>query len=285
MSTRDEVLAALTDHPEGLTSKELAPLCPACDCDPQVVGRTIAMLRAENVIHPGAELRDGGAIWIFGRPPATEAPVERISLPEHGRAAPQVSEAARAIAAMRQGSTGAPRPKPAAPESAATAAPQEGASMTIRAKIEGVLRMHGPMNSRAMRKHGLKDDTLGQHLGDLANRKILVRLPGGGPRSTIYALPGQKAGEKTAPPPVADPKVERAPKGKKAKKAARAKVKRAKTPPAPRPAAPRNGGAVFAINEGGELGIEQEGTKLSLDHEAFARLREFISRTEPVWSA
>ena len=286
-STREEILAALTSHPEGLTSKELAPLCPACECDPQIVGRTIALLRAENVIHPGAELRDGGAIWIFGRPPASE-PVERITLPEHGRAAaPQVSEAARAIAAMRQGSTGAPRPKQAAPQPAAPVAPQEGASMTIRAKIEAVLRMHGPMNSRTMRKHGLKDDTLGQHLADLANRKLLVRLPGGGPRSTIYGLPGQMAGEKSAPPPAAAPKVERAPKGRKAKKvkATRAKAKRDKTPPAPRPAAPRNGAAVFAINEGGELGIEQEGTKLSLDSEAFARLREFIDRTEPVWSA
>lgn len=298
-STREEILAALADHPEGLTSKELAPLCPACDCDPQIVGRTIAMLRAENVIHPGAELRDGGAIWIFGKAPAPTQ-VERITLPEHGRAAPaQVSEAARAIAAMRSGSAGAPRPRaPAAPsqQQPEQAAPQEGASMTIRAKIEAVLRTHGPMTSRAMRKHGLKDDTLGQHLGDLATRKILVRLPGGGPRSTVYALPGQKAVEKTEAP-AETTKVERAPKARKAKKvkAARAKAKRAA---APRPRRPHdadrfqvadpnelNGAPQFAINENGELGIEHEGQKMRLDAVAFARLRTFIEKTEPVWTA
>lgn len=77
----------------------------------------------------------------------------------------------------------------------------------------------------------------------------------------------------------------------KAKKSERKPAKRAKgkaprpaTPPKP-PAQPKrtNGHAAFAINEDGQLGIEKDGTKLSLDGMEFERLRGFIERTEPVW--
>lgn len=57
-----------------------------------------------------------------------------------------------------------------------------------------------------------------------------------------------------------------------------------KAPPN-RPAAkpPTNAHAAFAINEAGELGIEKDGGKLSLDAAEFERLRGFIERTESVW--
>ena len=77
-TTREEILAALAEHPDGLTTKELAPHCPACECDAQIVGRTIALLRSENVIHAGAELREGGAIWIAG-PGEKKPPSPRVT--------------------------------------------------------------------------------------------------------------------------------------------------------------------------------------------------------------
>lgn len=61
MTARDQVLEALKDCPDGLTSKELAAKCDAAEYDPQIVGRVIAGLRQENLIRPGTELRDGGA--------------------------------------------------------------------------------------------------------------------------------------------------------------------------------------------------------------------------------
>ena len=89
--------------------------------------------------------------------------------------------------------------------------------MTIRERIEAALKAHGPMDSRTMRKRGLKHDALAQTLWDLVERKVLVRL-GGGPRSSIYGLPGQKLGE-AAPPPSSEERALRAPKAPKKKKA------------------------------------------------------------------
>lgn len=73
------------------------------------------------------------------------------------------------------------------------------------------------------------------------------------------------------------------------KKAVKKKALRARSddrPPrrsAP-PATPPNGnGTHFGINEDGELGIDAGEKKIVLDTEAFARLREFIERTKPVW--
>jgi hypothetical protein len=299
-TTREEILAALTEHPEGLTSKELAPLCPACECDPQIVGRTIALLRSENKIHAGTELREGGAIWIFG-PEKRESREPPMSLPYRADARPHVSEAARAIAAMRGGSQSAAerplaraQPAPETREAPARPAvsPQEQPAMstTIREKIEALLKEKGPMDSRTMRKHGLKNGALSQHLADLVERKILVRL-GGGPRSSIYGFPGEKLGEKAEPvetPARRAPKPPKAAKPRKMKKKARAAARAPSAPPK-RSAPPANGHANgephFAINEHGELGIEVEGAKVRLAPEAFERLRGFIERTKPVWSA
>jgi hypothetical protein len=163
--------------------------------------------------------------------------------------------------------------------------------MNIREKIEAALKEHGPMDSRTMRKRGLKHDALAQYLSDLVDRKVIVRL-GGGPRSSIYALPGQKLAE-AGPAPSTEPLQPRAPKTTKAVKKVKRQVvvkrkpKRVPARPTPAsPAAPMNGngnGAQFAINEHGELGIELDDAKIRLDPIAFARLREFIERTQPVW--
>ena len=44
MSTRDEILDVLGKHPDGLTSKEIAPHCPAAECDLMLVGRMVGAL-------------------------------------------------------------------------------------------------------------------------------------------------------------------------------------------------------------------------------------------------
>lgn len=290
MSTRDEILAALTDHPEGLTSKELAPLCPSAECDSMIVGRVIAGLRTEDVIHPGTELRDGATIWIFGKSPRVEVREPPVTLPEGARPAASVSEAARAIAAMRTPAAGlknynkasaaaaAATESPPAPAKAQQENHQEKPMATIREKIEAALREHGPMTSREIGKY-VKAEGLGQNCAELAARGALKKLGNKGPRSTIYGLPGQKKGD-AAPEPEAPQQV------KTNKKPQLRSIRRA----APAPSAPRRdartsneGDAKFAINEQGELGIELEGQKLRLDSEAFARLRDFIGRTEPVW--
>lgn len=265
MGTRDEILQALAKNLEGMTSKELAPLCPACECDELVVGRTIAQLRAENLIHSGTGFRaGGGTVWIYGPAPGAAAE-PRVSL-ESPKQEP--SAAAKAIAAMRQTSAAKP-PAPAPASTPKQPAPQrEGADMTIREKVEALLKEQGPMDSRTMRKHGLKGATLSQHLSYLADMKVLKRL-GGGRGTTIFGLPGQTlADAKTKPEP------ERQPMPDKAKYQA---------PSAPRPA---NGSARFAIDEAGELAIEVDGSgAVRLAADAFARLRDFINRTKPIWEA
>lgn len=289
MSLRDQILEALTEHPEGLTSKELAPMCQSSEDDAAMVGRVIAGLRAENVIHAGAELREGQAIWISGPGKKTAPPEPKYTLPYRpdAKPAPAVSEAARAIAAMRADKS-APvrRPAQPAPQPRAADPSQEYSAMkTIREKIEAALKTHGPMDSRTMRKRGLKHDALAQNLRDLAEKGVLKRL-GGGPRSSIYGLPGQKLGDAT-PPPKAEPRAPQTPKAPKPKK-----VKKARNSSAPKkaarrdppPALPVNGEPAFAINEAGELGIEVDGQKVRLDAGAFERLRSFIERTKPVWN-
>lgn len=290
MSTRDEILAALADAPDGLTVKELAPKCPAAECDEIIVARLCGALRLEDVVHIDG-FRAGANIYKAGKNPNVAQPSEpKVTLagfvPPQARGA---GEATKAILEMRGISRPAPAPArppaPSAPASRSTepAPHKEGADMTIREKIEKVLKEHGPLTTREMREHGLKEGTLSQHCLDLTKRKVIVVL-GGGTRSKIYGLPGQKMSDRKE---VEDtPSV---PKVAKAKKGVREKKRREETPPqAPRrePApvpAPANGSAQFAINEHGELGIEVEDRKLRLDPEAFGRLREFIEKTKPVW--
>lgn len=271
MSTREEILAALTEHPDGLTSKELAPLCPAAECDPLIVGRVIAALRSEEVIH-AIGLRDGATVYRFGKQP---------------------KESTAAEPASARGS-GQPLPRPVTTPAPTTARPaehqaNEEKTMTIRAEIEAALKKHGPMDTRAMRKHGLKQETLAINCADLLKREVLVKL-GGGPRSTIYGLPGQKLGEAepSAPTPPAPrkKKMRVKAKSKKGLRPRRAPEPTRKNGAPPRPLTPpANGAPEFAINEHGELGIDAGAQKIRLDPTAFARLRSFIESTEPVWSA
>lgn len=249
MGTRDEILAALKAHPKGLTSKELAPLCPACECDELVVGRNVAQLRSEKLIHGGAGHRNGAdAVWFYG-PPQETVPEQRVSL-ESRRQEPSV--AAREIAALRQFTT-APKPPPT-PK-------RPGVGASIRQKVEELLKAHGPMDCRTMRKRGLSGDTLSQHLSYLADMNVLHRL-GGGRGTTIFGLPGQKLEDATTKP-------ERQP-----------------LPGTPRHRAPPRASSAtrFAITEAGELEIAIEGgDALHLPADAFTRLRDFIARTKPIW--
>lgn len=102
MSTRDEILAALTDAPDGMTLKEIAPRCPSAEFDLQIVGGMLATLNHENVIHCSG-FREHQLLYFFGKQPVPahelrEAPVT-LNSPS------VVSEAARAIADMRRRTT------------------------------------------------------------------------------------------------------------------------------------------------------------------------------------
>lgn len=152
-----------------------------------------------------------------------------------------------------------------------------------RKKILTLLKEHGPLTMEAMRKHGLPGSHTAQqfHRNGLQEDKEIVVVAGKG-RGQVYGLPGQKAPAKTEQP---EPAL-RVKKGKKAQKKAKAAPKAARRAPRADPPAERtNGAPQFAINEDGELGIEHEGQKMRLDADAFTRLRSFIEKTEPVWSA
>lgn len=212
MSTRDEILEALTENPEGLTTKELAPKCPAADCDEMIVGRTIAMLSHEHVIHRGTELRAGGVVWIFGKDPKTEPPKEApVSLAgADQQAKPNISAAALAIAALRTpktaaGQTSSRAPKPeTATTSAPAAAPQEVVmkpKTTVAERVVEALKKHGRCTVEQLARHAdTTKATLYTMLGTLKKHHGVVSTERG-----IYEL-----GDKAAPPPKATPAKERA---------------------------------------------------------------------------
>lgn len=90
--------------------------------------------------------------------------------------------------------------------------------------------------------------------------------------------------------PEAEPKANGAKEPKPSKRAAKEKApkkKRAKRAAAPAPEKPAADvarcDAQFAMNAGGELGIEKGEAKLRLAANEFAVLREFIERTQEVW--
>jgi hypothetical protein len=171
VSTRDEILHTLKAHPQGLTSKELAPHCPACECDPMVVGRNIAQLHADNLIRPGTQLRNGSTVWLHGgkTEEVREAPITLASGMHPPAQSP--AAAAQAIADMRRHNTHADgRP-------------------TVREQIEKALRLHGPMTSTEIGA-AVDNDDARQHCSSLAQRGVLVRL-GGSPKAIIYGIPGQ----------------------------------------------------------------------------------------------
>lgn len=177
MSTRDEILEALTEHPAGLTLPELAKRCPSAEHDEQVVGGMLARLRVEGVLYNAEEPRTGWQVWVFGAP-RTE-PVNEPRLTFHAKPAAPGALISRPVA---------PRSTPAATQEPA---------MNLRAKIEAALKSDGPMTTRQMRAH-VNDERIADCCHELLKQGALVSL-GGGPRSTVYALPGQKAAPATPP--------------------------------------------------------------------------------------
>lgn len=145
MSTRDEILSALTDHHEGLTVKEIAPLCPACESDEQIVARLIAQLRHEGVIQPGNKLRNGASIYVFAPEGAAAEPEPRHTIPYVPPPKTQhLSEAAREIAAMRHREG-----KPMAPKK------------PLAERIVEALKQHGRCSLDQLAKHaGTTKNTL-----------------------------------------------------------------------------------------------------------------------------
>lgn len=220
MSTREEVVAALTACPNGLTSKELAPMCPACECDELVVGRTIAGLRSNDEIHESSERRDGATVWILGKRPQEDVggPITLPYAPKPD--APHLSVAAREIAAMRaskqpaqpktaagQASAGTvplAHERPAAP--APAAAPLEEQSMSdkkpLADRIHDALKAHGPMDAEQLAKRsGTTRATIYTMAGTLQKKfGVTKHQPGGKATNAIYALPGQKTPEPKAKP-------------------------------------------------------------------------------------
>jgi hypothetical protein len=89
----------------------------------------------------------------------------------------------------------AKRPPTPVRESAPTPAPieqpKEAKKMTNTDKIVAALKEHGPATTRQLRERGVKTSNLGGHCAQLVGYKTLVRL-GGGARSSIWGLPGQK---------------------------------------------------------------------------------------------
>lgn len=276
MSLREEILAVLTDHPEGLTSKEIAKQCPSCEYCPVTVGGMVGTLKREGVIYADGFGAAGETRYKFGAAPKSE-PVNEPRLPTPAT----TKEAARAIAGMR-----ATKPAPAQASGSAdsstagtTAAPAQAAGDEeqdmIQKKIEGALRA-GPLSVRALMRHAKAGElAVRKACTALVDRKVLVTVPGSGP--TRFAL----AKKPEAPRPGLPGPAPRATRRKAAKK------KATRTPAKPAPAAPSaptlNGdSAVYAISEVGELGIEKDGSKVKLDRAELYRLRQFIERCSPI---
>ena len=270
MTTRTELLDALTLDPEGLTFDALLERCPAADGDRQIVGGRIAALAAEGLVRM-IGMRDGAAVYALAVTPA-ERPTSALSEreastpPRRPAGAGQVAQdtTPRAVTRAPQAS---PAPAPIAP------APPPEIRMTTADKILALYEQHGMMSTRQLRKH-IKVANLSTLCSILVRKHRLVKV-GGGPRSSVYALAARTVPEK---PPEPTP---RAP--KPAPKSAPSALP---VPAALRvPAAPINGTrAKFAIDADGNLALNRAEGGISLDPTEFATLRAFIERTTAVWT-
>jgi hypothetical protein len=165
-------------------------------------------------------------------------------------------------AAAQRAPDRAPEPE-TKPSPARPAAEQEEVmkGKKVAERVLDALRTHGACTIVQLAEHAdTTAGTLGTIMGTLVKEHGLVKHQPDRSKAALYSL------GKGKPAPVEKPKRVNgeAP---------------APTPPKPKP----NGHAAFAINEAGQLGIEKEGLKLSLDGQEFERLRSFIERTEPVW--
>lgn len=138
-------------------------------------------------------------------------------------------------------------------------------------RVADVLRAHGPQTIEQLAKRC--DSTVGslhQTMGSIKKKHGITIVERKGRGLALYGFPGAKRDALEAGADL----------GKRTQQPARINGRAPSAPPAP---AAINGLAKFVINEFGELGIEKEGGKLNLDGSEFARLRDFIERTEPVW--
>lgn len=282
MGTRQEILQALRENPDGLTSKELAPLCPSAECDEMIVGRIVGQLRAEEEIHATGFARDGATVYKLGAPPRQEEDSgPRITLPETGATRqPQVSAAALAIAAMRQPKAAAGRAPNRVPTPATTPAPAPAAAS--HSQETAMMSKSQLLDKISAAPEGLRRSEIEKLAGDAAEVYLRELLKDGLIKRTGHARGTRYLGKGAAPVR----KLEKPEKKEVKKKALRARSAdrppRRSAPPATPPET--NGkGPHFAINEHGELGIEADQQNVKLAPEAFARLREFIERTKPVW--
>jgi len=166
MSARDEILDALRKRPAGLTTAELAPLCPAADHDKFIVARVIAQLRQEqHVVGAPTGPREGHTVFILARagtPPAA-APAQHQAPPTTGTKEP---------------------------------------AMSITAQILAALEKHGPMNTEALAKH-VKSDNLSIMASTLARDGKLIVDKSLGRGHYVYHLPGAAPARSTPTPPPA----------------------------------------------------------------------------------
>lgn len=226
-----------------LSCRELATHCPACEHDRQIVASTIATLRAEGKVR-GAGIEDGEPIYALHHWPEDAEPGR-----EPRTSADQVAPVADAIAIP----TFTAPPAPTGPE--------EDDPMKTAEHILMLLAEHGPLGVRRLEAHGVKNPA--KHLDALIEAGRIQKHQGRGPGR--YEIAHRRA----APPAPAKPATARAP------------------VPAPRDASPAataaRTDARFAIDADGVLGIARGDTRLDLDPAEFAKLRDFIARTEPVW--
>lgn len=254
MSARDEILAALTENPAGLTLKELAPLCPAGDCDEQVVGRNIATLRSEGEIHPDG-FRLGANVWKLGKRPGEEERERHLSLAGAEQRRPSTPrQAAHAIASERAATRQAPPAEPKPAERVVRVS-----TLAILTRMTDAARANGSCTIEAFRKllPDVSEQDVRTYCRDLVQQEVLERVPGRG--TERYRLKAKNGEAAPAPKPeLTIPKF--------ADAALPAKVE----------------DAHFAINEEGELGIEKNGTTVSLTLPELQRLQLFLGRARPI---
>lgn len=126
--------------------------------------------------------------------------------PNSPQATPAAKNAAARAAALRLKTettfgVDAPRVADIRPVELAPAVPTASTStkgehdVTFRDKVIELLKKHGPMTTRELRAHGLKDANASTLVGQLAARGALG-IVGGGARSKIYGLPDQKIADR-----------------------------------------------------------------------------------------
>lgn len=178
-AARTPVLAQTFGMSEALVERALWPLCvpggPLVSCVVEVAGQRVKEYRASAI--GGGKLND--TFTPVGRP---RTAVEKKPDPAFGSA----RAVTQALAARFKSASPAPvAPKPTTPRKEVDAP-----MSTTTDKIIAAIRKHGPMTSAQLRDH-VKDQNATTICGQLARKGKLVKL-GGGYRTTIYGVDGQK---------------------------------------------------------------------------------------------